>query len=100
MAIYDIGDRVRCSAAFTNLAGVATDPTTVTFKVRTPAGVETEYVYGTDAEVVRTAAGAYYVDVTLTASSDWSVRFVATGSLITATEQTVRVRRSGFTDPL
>jgi hypothetical protein len=100
MPIYDIGDRVRCSVAFTNLAGAAADPTTIAFKVRTPGGTETEYVYGVNAEVVRTATGAYYVDVTLTAASDWSVRFVASGSIVTATEQTVRVRRTAFSDPL
>jgi hypothetical protein len=103
---YDVGDQIRCSVAFANASSVATDPTVVKFKFRTPTGVETEYVYGTDAEVVRTAAGAYYVDVTLDEASsapggrNWSVRWVGSGNLVTASEQDIRVRVSKFSDPL
>lgn len=51
---------------FKNANEVVTDPTVVTFKQRTPSGVETTYVYGTDAEVVRYSAGNFHVDVLLT----------------------------------
>ena len=98
MTLFDIGDQVRCTTSFTNLAGVATDPTTVKFKVKSPSA-ETEYVYGVDAEVVRTATGVFYVDVTFTASGSWSVRWVASGNLVSAIEQKVKVRATAFAAP-
>src|SRR5690606_6658159 len=57
---YDKGDRVQFTAAFTNLAGAAADPTTVRFKVKRPDLTETTWVYGTDAQVVRDGVGAYH----------------------------------------
>lgn len=60
---YQRGDLVRTTATFTNLGGTATDPTTVTATVTNPAGSATAYVYGTDAALVKSATGVYYVDV-------------------------------------
>jgi hypothetical protein len=40
---------------------VATDPTTVTFKIMTPDGKTTTYVYGTDSELEKDSTGNYHV---------------------------------------
>ena len=37
------------------------DPTSLTVKVTRPDGTSTTYVYGTDAAIVRTATGTYYL---------------------------------------
>ena len=44
MNIYENGETVRISGYFT-VDGVLTDPTTITLKIQTPAGVETSYTY-------------------------------------------------------
>ena len=78
--LYDLGDLVRCSAAFTNSAGTALDPTAVIVKVKAPDGTVTTYTYGTDPEVVRDSAGNYHIDVDADASGTWYYRFHATGT--------------------
>jgi hypothetical protein len=47
-----VGSTVRSTAEFRTVDQVLTDPTTVKFKLRTPAGVESVKLYLTDAEVV------------------------------------------------
>jgi hypothetical protein len=61
------GDGVRLAAAFTNAAGTATDPTTVTLKIRPKGGDEEVFVYGTDVEVVKDSTGNYHLDYTVPA---------------------------------
>lgn len=95
---YTIGDTARVSGAFDALDGTATDPTTVTCMIRTPAGVETSYAYGASA-VVRDSAGRYHYDVALTAAGRWIYRWKGTGSLVAAGEGFVDVARSGFSAP-
>jgi len=97
MSTYDVGDAVRITNTFTNLAGTATDPTTITVKVKTPANIETTYVYLTDAAVVRTSTGVYYIDVSLTEAGVWAYRFVGTGTVKAAKEGTFIVDYSHFT---
>lgn len=96
MATYDLGDLVRCSAVFKNAAGTNTDPTTVTAKVKTPTGVTTTYVYGTDVALVRDSAGNYHVDITTTEAGTWSYRFVGTGAVVQADETVFYVEASLF----
>lgn len=43
---FDIGDLVELKVTFTNDAGVPTDPTTATIRVRKPDGTETSYTGG------------------------------------------------------
>lgn len=97
---YQIGKRVRSSVVFRDVAGAATDPSTVVFKVRTPSGSETTYTYGVDAAVVKDATGTYHVDVTLTAAKRWSFRWNGTGALIAASETSIEVEPSAFVRPL
>ena len=96
MAVYDVGDRVRLLATFKNAAGVATDPTTITVKTKTPAGVVATFVFGIDAQVVKDSTGNYHFDFDLTASGHWYYRWAATGAVFAAEEGTLDVRVSRF----
>lgn len=93
------GTPFRLTSVYTDDAGDYVDPTTVTLKTMTPDGRQATYVYGTDAEMGRTAIGRYYADVTLTIGGLWHYRWVTTGDGTTiATEGTVQVQYSPFVD--
>jgi hypothetical protein len=95
MATYDIGDTVRLSAAFANIAGTATDPTTVTLRV-TSRSLTTVYTYAAG-QITRASAGNYYYDLAITSDHGrWSYRWEATGAVATAEEGELYVRRSRF----
>lgn len=96
---YNISDQVEVSYAFKNSAGVATDPTTITLKIQTPAGVETSHVYGTDPDVSRSGAGVYAYPLTFTESGIYTIRWVGTGAVVKADEETIPVRPSRFENP-
>lgn len=96
MAAYDVGDKIRLTETFTNLAGVVTDPTAVTFKMKLPNGTATTYVYGTDAQLVKLGTGIYYVDWTFTMADSHRYRFAGTGTVVASDEGTILVRRSFF----
>ena len=93
---YQVGDQVKVAAAFTNAAGAAADPSAVVFKVRAPSGTVTTYTYGTDADVVKTATGAYYLLLTLSASELWYVRAAGTGAVVAADESVIRAEKTYF----
>jgi hypothetical protein len=94
-----IGQQSTATASFYDDAGTLTDPSTVTFLWRTAAGVETDYVYGTDAEVTKTSTGVYaFVAPTYAASGKHVVRVKSTG-LVAASELAIGVQRSSFTAP-
>lgn len=90
MMKFDVGDQVRIAADFTNLAGIAADPTSVTLTVRSPNQTVT-----TVSGVVNSAVGSYYGDVTLDQVGEWNYRWVGTGALVVAEEGSfyVRVRK-------
>ena len=56
-----------------------TNPTTVTFKTRSPCGTETTYVYGTDGEVTRSSTGIYRAAVAPDEGGRWAYRWETTG---------------------
>lgn len=92
---YDLGDQVRVSVVFTDANDVATDPTTVTLRVKNHAGVVTVY----SASVVKDSVGHYHQDVDVPVGSGaggrkWWYRWEATGTLVTAEEGSFLVRRS------
>lgn len=83
------------TATFTDSAGDAADPTAVTFQMRAPGvaiGDETEYVYGTDAEVVKDSTGVYHVNVTLTTAGLWVFAWTGTGTVAVPGWSTIWVR--------
>jgi uncharacterized protein YfaS (alpha-2-macroglobulin family) len=94
MNLYQVGNVVRCTGAFTSAAGAAVDPTTVTFRARKPDGTLITYVYGTNAELVRDSTGNYRVDVSADAAGRWAYRFEGTGSAPSAAERLFRVEAS------
>jgi hypothetical protein len=94
-----IGQQSVVTATFRDDTGTLTDPSTVTFLWRTSAGVETDYVYGTDTEVAKTSTGVYtFTAPTYAAVGPHQVRVKSTGPA-TADELSVGVQRTRFTTP-
>lgn len=93
---YDVGDVVRVQGVFKNAAGTTVDPTAITFKFQVPDGTITTYIYGTDAEVVRSATGTYYCDITTTDEGRYSCRWAGTGNNAAAGERYFLVSESVF----
>jgi len=100
MASYDIGDAVRISASFTDIDGVAANPTVLKLVIRDPGGTETPYRAGEDAELVNDGPGEYHFDLTLTAEGPWYYRWRATGAVTAADEGFVKAKRTEFSNPL
>lgn len=96
---YVIGQQSTHTATIYDDDGDLVDPSTVTFKVRTPAGVETSYVVGADSQATRVSVGVFrFVAPAYAASGRHVVRVVATSPAV-ALEQTFDVSRSAFVDP-
>lgn len=95
MPAYFLGDKIRLSAVFKNSAGTATDPTTISLKVRIPAGTIAEYTYAAS-ELTRASAGNYYLDYAPATSGDYLLRWAGTGAVQAATEDHFQVLPSGF----
>lgn len=77
MSTYDVGNKIRVTGTFTDPlnSDAAIDPTTVYCTVRSPAGVNTTYQYGVDSEITKSDTGVYYIDLPLTTTGNWSVRW-------------------------
>ena len=93
---YDQKDLVRCTATWTNSAGVNVDPTAVIFKFMNPAGTITTYTYGVDAALVKEETGVYHVDIDASASGTWYYRFESTGTGQAADEAQFEIYESEF----
>lgn len=104
MTVYDIGDRPTITATFRTApeseGGTLVDPTTVTVRVRTPAGTETLYTSPT-ASIVNSSTGVWVFTfpAAFDAAGDWFVRFRGTAGTLTAAEQKLTVRPTAFTTP-
>ena len=94
LGFLDIGDTADLTAAFRNVYGLAVDPAGVAFAMKEPDGTITPYVYGTDAELVREAAGNFYVAWTAAQSGRHYCAFRSTGTGQAAEEATFVVRVS------
>lgn len=81
MNSYSVGSLVRCSITFADVAGDPVDPTSVVFTYLGPGGQTDSYTYSTDAELVRAAAGSYYVDVSADAAGVWQTRCTGIGAV-------------------
>lgn len=60
--VFQVGDMVRLSGAFTDINEAANDPGGVRCKVREPDGTVTTYIYLTDAALIKDSTGNYHVD--------------------------------------
>lgn len=92
MSSYINGDTIRLSATFT-VDGAATDPTTVTLRVKAPSGTVTAYTHA-DAEIARVSDGVYRKDVPFDAAGSWYVRWEGTGAAAGVEETAIVVSRS------
>lgn len=90
-----IGSQPRLRVTF-RLEGIPTDPTAVSFFIKSPGDSAVEYVYGTDSEVVKESTGVYYMDVPLDESGRWDYRIVSTGTVVAAYEDHFFVEESLF----
>ena len=96
MADTNPGDIVRVSTTpgFANASGVLTDPTTVSLRWRVAGGVETTWVFGTDAQVVKDSVGVYHADIPVTLPGLHYFRWAGTGTVTAAEESTFNVTTS------
>lgn len=80
--IFDKGQTVHVAAIFLNSAGSAADPSVVKFTYRAAAlAISTTLTYGTDAALVKSATGNYFVDLDTSESGGvWDWNFYATGT--------------------
>jgi hypothetical protein len=92
---YDIGDRPTIKAEFVNDDGEATDPTAITYQIKSPGGavtVEDE----TDATNPTVGEWRWPIPQTFDASGTWYVRVEATAGIQTAEELTLEVGSTQF----
>ena len=92
---YDIGDGIRLSGAFT-VSDVATDPTTITLKIKDAADNTASYTYALT-QVSKSSTGSYYKDISLSTAGRWFYRWEGTGTVVAACEKWFTVRLSEFT---
>lgn len=90
---YDIGDEVVFYVDFTDTAGAAANPTTVTLKVMKPDGTTNTYTGGT---VSNPTVGRFEKPVVLDQEGRWWYRFEGTGAVAISAERYVQVRDSRF----
>ena len=90
--VYNTG--VRITGSFTS-SGAPTDPTTVTLKIKTPAGIITSYTYASG-EVTKSGTGEYYKDFVLNQSGTWYYYWQGTGAVVAADEEWLSVKDTVF----
>lgn len=96
---FQIGQKPTLIASFTDEDGIAADPTSVTFKVKDPAGTETSYT-DADSEVTNPATGSWECELpTLDAAGRWYWRVDGTGAVTAANETFFIVDSSQFATP-
>jgi len=78
--IYIKGQTARVTATFL-LAGVPTDPTTITLTVTDPSANQDVYTYALG-QVTRSSAGVYYKDIPLDENGRWYDTWVGTGTVV------------------
>lgn len=91
---YDIGDQVRVTVTF-SVGGINTDPTTITLKVKDPSHNVDTYTYALG-QLVKSATGIYYKDISIDEAGIWHYRFEGTGAVISADEDYFQVDYSAF----
>jgi len=96
MVRYDIGDARRLQATFKDITGTNTDPTTVTFSIKEPNSTAVDYIFGTDAEVVKSTSGVYYIDWICTKFGEHLFRWEGTGTVTAAEEGSFTVKKRSF----
>lgn len=93
---FAYGALVRVTITFESATGAAVDPAVVKAQVRNPQSQITTYTYGVDAELTKSAAGIYVIDVDANQAGAWFVRGYSTGSGQAAEESGFIVEESVF----
>jgi hypothetical protein len=96
MNSYDIGDVIRLRANFQDSSPADVDPSQVKCSVQSPWGVTSVYVYGTDAELIKTSTGDYYLDTAPNKHGVWKYRWEGLLTNRAAEEGQFFVRDSAF----
>lgn len=91
---YIPGQLIRLSIAVEDIAEAAQDPGALRLLVKAPDATTTLYTYGTDAEIVRDAAGGYHADILLDAAGQWRYRWEGDAPFAGAAEGFVVVNPS------
>lgn len=92
---YDVGDKVRITGTF-QLNGADSDPSVVHAHYKDPSGSQTDIVYLTDAQPVKSATGVYYFDISVDEAGTWWYRMDDNDTNV-ATEGYFHVRATNFT---
>ena len=96
MNLYEQGNVVRVSVVFKNAAGVPTDPTAVTLRLRKPDTTVITYTYQSGAEIVRDSAGAFHADIVVNKRGTWEYKWMGTGAVVASDENSFEVAWSNF----
>lgn len=95
MATWELGQKIRSTAVYTDIDGNLVDPTIVIFKAMAPSGTETWYSNGS-AGMTNPGTGTYYVEYTPGSNGLWHRRWESSGNLETADEGIFWIRDSQF----
>ena len=93
--VHNKGDLVRISCDFTNIAGTATDPTTVELKVTDPSGNTATYTYA-GGDITKASTGSFYKDVEADEEGDWLYHWLSSGDAQGADEGQFVVQPTRF----
>ena len=97
MAAYEKGQSVKLAFSFTDAAGAAANPTTVTCTVEEPDGTETAYTNATTPAITNPATGSYQIILAPDQSGMHSYRAVGTtGTTVAVVEGQFSVLTSVF----
>lgn len=97
----DVGEEMRSTITFkvkneTTGLWEPTDPTTVTFKFKDPAGTITTRTYGIADEITKVSTGVYRCSFVVTDSGSWWYRWTSTGTVNAARQRMIQARPSEF----
>ena len=87
---YDVGDRVRLTGSFYDLAEALASPTAVVCRVLSPSGV------ASTPATANPSTGVYTADVDADEDGYWAYRFEGTGAVVAAGEARFIVSPSLF----
>jgi hypothetical protein len=94
---YFVGELVRISGEFRDLANALVDPTLVRFKYKNSQGGQiTTLTYPVDAALIKDAVGQYHVDVSASVAGIWAYRWQGDGANQSAVEASFNVKTSQF----
>lgn len=88
---YSVNQLVHLVFPFT-VNGVATDPTTITVRVKDPTGAEATYTLTSTPPVVKDSVGNYHLDITAGIPGTWSYHCEGTGAAQASDDEQFSVR--------